>query len=298
MMRIEPLTENRLQDFIAYCKKYRSIVDESFLTDEDLHSIEISDEQPTYLLLDGERVIGVASLMMDDYFLRGKKGRFRIFHSELDDVEAYRTLMESIIPHTSEIHRVFLFTQDVHQDFRRIVESLGFGIERYSYVLDRPDQPASDIEFPLGYELRDFVFDCDEDKWRDIRNEAFANLAGSETPITVEQVKKMKKEEGFLKDGLKLLYYEDEPVGLLRLTEEPHKGETHLFIHLLAVRPSHQKKGLGRNLLRSGIQYGRAKGLPKALLTVNAENENAVKLYLAEGFQNDETMICYNYNLK
>lgn len=297
-MKAERLTKERIQEFRSYCKKFRNDVDDSFLTDQDLQNFQCNHENPTYLLNDEQGVVGAASLMIDDYFIRGKKGRFRIFHSTKNTVEAYGMLKDAMLTHTSEIDRFFLFLRGENQTGRQIFNKLGFKIERYSFVLDRPNKPVEKTDFPEGYELRNFEFNRDEEIWCAVRNEAFATLAGSETPLTVGQVKKMEAEDGYIEEGLKLLYFNDKPVGLLRLTEEQHEGENHLFIHQIAVLPSHQGKGLGRNLVRSGIQFGRKQGLFKSFLTVNAENEKAVNLYLAEGFQRNETVVCYNYNLK
>lgn len=83
-MRIEALKNNEIRNFIDYCKKHRLEIDDSFLYDEDLRNFEANEENPTYIIKDeaGE-VKAAASLIIDDYFRRGKKARFRIFHSEI-----------------------------------------------------------------------------------------------------------------------------------------------------------------------------------------------------------------------
>ncbi|MGP4081717.1 GNAT family N-acetyltransferase [Pseudalkalibacillus sp. R45] len=296
-MRVEPLRDTEIERFLRHCKEWRCAVDDSFLNDEDLKSFRNDKENPTYLLKDGEEVIGAASLMMGDYFRRGKRGRFRIFYSEIERIEAYRLLLEAILPHTNMIDRFFLFVHGECRFQRDVFKTLGFEIERYSFVLDRTDSPVGEVRFPEGYQLRTFQFERDEEAWCEVRNDAFASLAGSETPVLPQEVKKMRNEEGYIEGSIKVLFDEHTPVGLVRTTREVHKGEVHLFIHLIAVKKSYHRKGLGRNLLRAGLQFGKGVGLTKALITVNAENEKAVNLYLSEGFEQYETMVCYNYNL-
>lgn len=61
------------ENFIAYCKKYRKDVHDSFLYDEDLRDFELNDDNPTYVILNHEReMIAAASLMIDEYNKRGK----------------------------------------------------------------------------------------------------------------------------------------------------------------------------------------------------------------------------------
>ncbi len=73
------------------------------------------------------------------------------------------------------------------------------------------------IHFPIGYELKTFEFERDEEAWCEVRNDAFASLAGSETPVLPGEVKKMKHEEGYLAGGMKLLFHHNVPVGLVRV---------------------------------------------------------------------------------
>ncbi|MCA1032936.1 GNAT family N-acetyltransferase [Bacillus timonensis] len=293
-MYVQQLTVDRLSDFIAYCRYYRDIIDQSYLYEEELASFTPNKENPTYLLVNKDRkIIGVASLIIDSYFKKGKKGRFRIFHAE--NIQGYKLLFKHILSHTTEIERVFIFTPDKNKPLQHALQQLDFEIERYSFVLEREDLPIIEPSFPKDYQLLPFKFQQDEQLWCEVRNEAFSNLAGSETPITVEMVEKMQHWEDHVQGGMMILYHQTEPVGVLRVAKEENEDGLRTFIALLAIKKSYQGQGLGGQLLRAGLRFGSNLGMPRALLTVNAENENAVSLYLREGFKKTETMICYHY---
>ena len=298
-MRIEALRDERRSDFIKYCKRYREEICDSYLSDQDLHEMELNEENPTYILLnDKDKIIGVISLIIDDYFKKGKKGRFRILHSVKNDKESYSLMINAILPHTKEINRVFVFAPENNERFRGILEKLDFQIERYSFLLVRDNHDVSKVSFDEGYKLKTFQFNKDEEDFCSVRNPAFANLAGSSVPVTPEIISKMQEYEDYLEGGIKLLYHNEKPVGLIRLSKEIEKGITYAFIGPLAIIPEYQGRGLGRKLLRVGLDYGKSKGLSKAMLSVNAENDSAVTLYLQEGFERERVMICYNYNVK
>jgi len=85
-------------------------------------------------------------------------------------------------------------------------------------------------------------------------------------------------------------------VGTVRVTEEVNDNNKRIgFIGGLAIVPKYQHQGLGRKLLRAAIQAGYRNGLETTELVVNSENERAAALYLDEGFEKKQTMICYQY---
>ncbi|WP_223594352.1 hypothetical protein [Neobacillus bataviensis] len=109
-MKIEALQSARVKDFVEYCKRHRKEVDDSFLYDEHLKKFEPDSESPTYIATNQQGEIrAAASLIMDEYNRRGKRARFRIFHSEIDDRKLYDQLLESLIKHTSGLNKVFIF---------------------------------------------------------------------------------------------------------------------------------------------------------------------------------------------
>lgn len=298
-MRIEHLGFDRKQDFIDYCIKHRDKLDDSYLTDDELTRFELSEGNPTYILLDDRnRIAGASSLYKSEYYRRGGKARFRILHAELPDLKLYEDLFKAALKHVDGLKKLIIFCPEKTEDVTEMFNKLGFYIERYAFFLNREDMPVAEWSLPGDYELRVFQFGRDEEDWCKARNAAFAKHLGSETPATPEMIRTYEDQEDNIEGGMKLLYYRSEPVGILRVAKEFKNNEYYTSIDMLGVIPEHQNKGLGRNLLRSGLCYGRNVGMPKATLSVNAENHRAVELYLSEGFYKDIVYAGYGYDLK
>jgi len=61
---------------------------------------------------------------------------------------------------------------------------------------------------------------------------------------------------------------------------QPRRGD----IRLIGVAPAYRRRGLGRELLRWGIEHVRARGAAEVDLVVEALNAGALRLYRDEGF--------------
>ncbi|MDW0118513.1 GNAT family N-acetyltransferase [Sporosarcina thermotolerans] len=298
-MSIEYLSEARHSDFIDFCRKCRNEVDDSYLYEEDLKIFQSDQDNPTYIVLDDQsKIIAGVSLIQDSYFKKGKKGRWRIFHSIEPNLNIYKLMLESIKPHITEINDVYLFIQEDNFIVRDIFHSMQFTIERYAYFLTREAIDIAQPNLPKDYSFKTFEFNKDEVDYLYVRNTGFATLKGSETPLTVEDVKNMENKEDYLEGGISLLYHQEKPVGVVRSSREFYNNEFVLNIGTLALIPEYQGKGLGRQLLRKALEFGNSIGLPKTVLSANAENERAVNLYTKEGFKKEESVVCYNYKVQ
>ena len=298
-MNVEALKSERVADFIAYCKKHKQEVDDSFLYDEDLKDFVPNADNPTYIISNqhGE-IIAAASLMIEDYFRRGRKARFRIFHSELEEIACYDMLMNQILKHTEGLDKVFLFVQMTNETLKKYMGELNFTVERYAFVLVREEMDVPPYTLPEGYEIKTFKQGVDEETWCDVRNAGFAKLLGSETPLTVADVEKMLSSEEHIEDGMLILYDQERPVGVVRGSQEDEFENTPIMnIGPLAIIPEYQGKGFGRILLRASLHFAKKKNYAKTILSVNGENERAKALYLQEGFKQVEGVICYEYQL-
>ncbi|MGE5678159.1 MAG: hypothetical protein ACM3ZR_08920, partial [Pseudomonadota bacterium] len=81
-MKSETLVNEKVNAFIEFCKKHRHEVDDSFLYEEDLKDFLPVEENPTCVVVGQQgEILAAASLMMNDYYRRGRNARFRIFHS-------------------------------------------------------------------------------------------------------------------------------------------------------------------------------------------------------------------------
>lgn len=291
-MHVEKLSEARLEAFRAYCYKYRYVHDESFLYDDDIEKFEISDENLTQLLIDSNRIIGVLSIMVGEYFLAGKKARVRIYHCEHTEIEMYKLLLEAALPVDFPIKHIEMFIPDKLNQVQKILNSIGFDKQRTSYVMVRKDKTLVNAKFPAGYHLRPIRKNQDEATYAMIRNEAFKNLSGSQTPITSEMVSIQNEEKGLLEEGMQILWFDEKPVGILRMLKESEDTGDYSFVAPIALLSEYQGKGLGSELLKAGIELGQRNGLVNCMLVVNAENEQALSLYVKNGFEVDMAVNC------
>lgn len=297
-MKIEALKNDRIPDFIKYCKRHKMEIDDSFLYDEDLREFKPDEENPTYIAIDeDDEIKAVASLIADEYNRRGRKGRFRIFHSEIQKVEYYDMLLKAILKHTDGLDKLNIFVPLVNTELMKIMEALNFKIERYCYVLLREDLEVPGFNLPEGYEIKPFRPGKDEMAWCEVRNSAFANLQGSETPITPERVAKMVYADDYIEGGLMMLYHNEKPIGVVKGSKDEYEGMPIMSIGPLAIIPQYQGRGLGRALLRASIKFAKDNKYDRTILCVNAENERAKTLYIQEGFKQVEGAVCYKYDL-
>lgn len=297
-MRIEALGNGRLADFITYCKAYGDEHDGSFLYENDLKEFKPGAENPTYILLDdADIVIGAVSLILEKQFRELRKGRIRILHSTNVRLEAYRLLTDAIMQAAKDIDSFYLFIPEQKQkSIGTLLEELNFYILRYAWLLRRDDAPIAAPEFIDDMQIRPLRMGQDEQAWCDIINTSFANHIGH-THRTPEMVSKELASESFIEGSMKLLWKDNEPIGLIKIEKEIEEGQEIAFIGPIAILPEYQGRGLGRNLLRTGIIYGKEKGFAFTELTVSAENSKAADLYLSEGFNKVQVMICYNIKL-
>lgn len=297
-MRLEALDYNRIGEFIDYCKKHRSEVDESFLYDSDLIKFKIDNENPTYIVIDeNNKIKGAVSLIIDEYNKRGKRGRFRIFHCEVDDIRLYNMFMQAILKNTEGLDNIYIFIPMINTKLIEYIKKLNFEVERYSFVMVRDINEKVEFILPKGYEIRAFREGIDESAWCEVRNSAFAKLKGSETPITKEMVKKMLYEEDYIDGGLKIMYHENRAIGVVRGAKDEYEGLPIMNIGPLAIIPEYQGRGLGRILLRAALCFAKNNSYDRVILCVNGENERAKSLYVSEGFKQVEGAVCFRYNL-
>ncbi|WP_298751560.1 GNAT family acetyltransferase [uncultured Serinicoccus sp.] len=69
-------------------------------------------------------------------------------------------------------------------------------------------------------------------------------------------------------------------VGTVMVGHEGHRG----WMYYLAVAPSHQGSGLGRRLVTEAERWVEARGIPKVMLMIRAENEAVARFYERLGY--------------
>jgi mycothiol synthase len=278
-----------LKDFLSYCQKYGGEHDDSYLPGDDF---VIDDDHPSFLLYDEDlRVCGASSLMLEEQYRRAGKGRFMIFHSTQAELAGYRSLLEAVLAEaTGVVRSVYLFVTPA-PEIQRVLEELGFEIERYSFIMKRK-MTNTEVHLQEGVSFVTFNEREHRELYCHIVNSAFKKIAGH-IDINPGRVSAMIEKYNVPAEGIQLLYFEGTPAGLFfsEIIEEGMLG-----IGPIAVLPEYQGRGLGRTLLRRAVQLSQRLGLD-SVLSVNAENEKALSLYLKEGFTKVDTRICYGMDL-
>ncbi|MGM0778175.1 MAG: GNAT family N-acetyltransferase [Bacillota bacterium] len=296
-MKIERLSNGRVEDFFNYCRLHKGAVDSSFLYEDDLKQFQNTEENPTYLAIDENgKVKAAASLIMDEYAKRGRKSRFRNFHSEIEDINVYKGLMDQLLKYKEGYDKYFIFIPLDNKKLQGNLSQLQFSAERYSFILLRDHSPVASVNLPENYEIKNYESGKDEKIWCMVRNSGFAKLKGSETPMSPDQVKKMMASGDCLEGGAMILYHYERPVGVVKCSDDEYDDIQTMNIGSLALIPEYQGKGLGRMLLRKALQFGFDQSYKHIYLSVNGENEQAKSLYLQEGFKEAEGFVCYSYH--
>jgi mycothiol synthase len=172
------------------------------------------------------------------------------------------------------------------EDCRVFLEATGFGLHSVLWDLELP--AAADVPapvWPVGHVARPFEAPADIGPWVALFNAAFAEHA---TPLELD--------ESFIAAGLddpaiddadtELVEDETGLVGFCATAPERHGGVVGQRgeIWTIGVRPDRQGRGLGRQLLRWGVQRLRDLDVHHIHLSVNGQNEHALRLYETEGF--------------
>jgi len=288
VIRVDKDNQQKLYD---YCSGYAIEHDSSYVPGRDF---DLSEEHPSYLLLEDGQVAGAVSLMRTKRFLSVGKGRFSIFHSRIGQSENYARLLEAIRPQMDDLQNVFMFIPEEKEGTAGILRELGFEVERYSFILEKSDPALADPIFPEGISIHQLDPSDHEGigQFADCLNEEFKYLAGH-TPSTAEDIQSWFVDQSHLDGGMCLLKKEQEPIGtisLMRDLDDMNAGEILAF----GILEKYRGLDLGRNLLRYGINYLIGYDLKPIILSVNGENHGAIKLYEKEGFILTESVVCYS----
>jgi len=213
-----------------------------------------------------------------------------IFHSVTSHVEACRSLLRAMKDMISEIDAVYLFVSP-EQLIQRILEEIGFSLERYSFILKRKREKVS-LVIPEEINFIDFDPETHGEIYCNIINSAFAQIAGH-LDIDQEWLRRFILRSIIPSSRIQLLIKVNEPIGMF-FSEVNEDGL--LEIGPLAVLPSFQGQGYGRLLLRKTLLLSLDLGL-ESVLSVNSENEKALSLYTEEGSEKGQTKVCCKFAL-
>lgn len=293
-MKIARATKSNVYQFIKYSRTNAKDHDDSFLPDDDFVPDEL---HPAYLLTEEEDIVGAVCLIRTKPLTDQNRGRFMIYHSKTGSDDAYRKLLEAILPDTRDLSYIYLFIPEKKTGTRKIWERLGFAVERYSYQLKRVGDIPPGIDLPEGYSFSHMEkYDTTKiSALCTLLNLNFADMNGH-VDTSEREIAELFSSPTYIPEGVILLNFNDEPIGTVQVCiDEDDKSAT--AIEMLSVHPGHRKKGLGRLLLRKSLEFSVSKSYSEIYLSVNAENEGAVSLYLSEGFKKQKVFVCYGMRL-
>jgi mycothiol synthase len=235
----------------------------------------IGDEpgRVTVALVDGE-VAGLQAMSFDVLYIAPAFRRRKI---------ATR-LVERLLAADSHIE---LSPERDNEGSVAFLKSVGFGFDHLMYQMKRPaDLELGEIVIPDGFSLRTYEHE-DFDPYFALWNRAFLDHP---TPlqVTEERVRAVHSRESFDPTRIALIARGDNPKDLVgfittrSLVEE--NGETIGPIGAVGTDRSVRRMGLGRTLLRWGIQRLKQDGAGPITLEVVTLNERALPLYESEGF--------------
>lgn len=156
----------------------------------------------------------------------------------------------------------------------------GYEHQRYYWLMERPRVSAPQPVWPADVTREVFDFsDRHHIGWIDAYNDSFAHHHLF-LPSTHERGYALTKREKFRGDGLLLAFRGETCVGFCRCELYPTRGE----IGTLGTIEAARGIGLGRALLRWGVDWLLANSPQPITLLVDGDNEGALKLYQQEGF--------------
>lgn len=276
--------------FLSYCRAHGDEHDESYVPDEGW---AFGDEALSFAAsASNGTVVGVAAALLGPSYRAARRARIAVLHA-LDEA-AYAPLTDALFdalrPAADE---VYLFIPADLKATRAAFERLGFRYERTAYLMAAATGAETAAQAaPPGYRLKpvDPRDGSAVAAFVAVRNRNFAELKGS-VEARVEDIAAFASSPEYLPGGLLLAFAPDgSPCGTLRLERDDEEGSG--FIGTIAVDKAHRGRGLARFLVRTALRLSAEAGFSEAFLSVNAENENALRLYRSEGFRQVKAMDC------
>lgn len=210
-----------------------------------------------------------------------------------------------------------LWAHGESEEARRVAEGLGFTRARVLWQMRRSlMSPLPDVPLPDGVRLRTFLPGIDDDAWLAVNRMAFAHLP-DQGGWTADDLQRRLAESWFDPSGFLVATDERGEIAGFHWTkvhggDHPHGDADHERLHaegvdhshghghealgevyVIGVDPAHQGTGLGRALLVAGLRLLAARGLPQAMLYVDAANTAAISLYSSLGFTHWDTDVLY-----
>ncbi|MFE4216589.1 mycothiol synthase [Streptomyces sp. NPDC056844] len=175
---------------------------------------------------------------------------------------------------------------------RHLAQVLGLSLFRELRQLRRPltDLDIAEPVLPPGVTVRTFVPGQDDAAWLAVNSAAFAHHP-EQGSLTQRDLDDRKAEPWFDPEGFFLAERDGELIGFhwTKVHAEDELGE----VYVVGIRPDAQGGGLGKALTAIGLRHLASRGLPTAMLYVDADNPAALSVYERMGFATHEVDLMY-----
>ncbi|WP_328922103.1 mycothiol synthase [Streptomyces griseoaurantiacus] len=188
--------------------------------------------------------------------------------------------------------RLRVWAHGGHSAARHLAQVLGLTLFRELRQMRRPltDFDAPEPKLPEGVRVRTFRPGQDDTAWLAANAEAFAHHP-EQGSLTQRDLDDRMAEPWFDPEGFFLAERAGELLGFHWTKTHAEEGLGEVYV--VGVRPSAQGGGLGRALTTIGLRHLAERGLPTAMLYVDADNTAAVTVYERLGFTTHETDLMY-----
>ncbi|MDL5202412.1 mycothiol synthase [Streptomyces sp. ALI-76-A] len=188
--------------------------------------------------------------------------------------------------------RLRVWAHGGHSAARHLAQVLGLTLFRELRQMRMPlgGLDLAEPVLPEGVTVRTFVPGADDSAWLAVNAAAFAHHP-EQGSLTQRDLDDRKAEPWFDPAGFFLAERAGELVGFhwTKVHAEERLGE----VYVVGVHPGFQGGGLGKALTTVGLRHLAGRGLPTAMLYVDADNEAAVSVYERLGFVTYETDLMY-----
>ncbi|MEU4111450.1 mycothiol synthase [Streptomyces sp. NPDC048208] len=188
--------------------------------------------------------------------------------------------------------RLRVWAHGGHPAARHLAQVLGLTLFRELRQMRRPltGLELPDPVLPQGVTVRAFEPGRDEDAWLAVNAAAFAHHP-EQGSLTRRDLDDRESEAWFDPAGFFLAEQDGELIGFHWTKTHAEEGLGEVYV--VGVRPGSQGGGLGKALTTIGLRHLAGRGLPTAMLYVDADNKAAVSVYERLGFTTHETDLMY-----
>lgn len=190
--------------------------------------------------------------------------------------------------------RVAAFDREAY--LTTLLEAQGFTIVRAFYHMERSlTEPLPAPRLPEGFTVRPSVWPTDLPAQVALFNESFIDHWNYE-PLTMEQAEHYCSAAYYRPELLLLAVAPDGRLAAfcncrINPEENARTGRAMGWVDALGTRRGYRRLGLGRAMLRTGLQQLQQEGMTSARLGVDTQNPNgALQIYTAEGFETFRTL--------